>query len=72
MVSDELYISNDIDNILLRILLGVFCQISTELLPLVTNKNCLRLIFMPPTSKKLEGHIASAAFVRPFVTLIDA
>ena len=31
---------------------------------------------MPPTSKKLEGHIASGLFVRPsvrpFVTLFDA
>ena len=25
------------------------------------------LIFMPPTSKKLEGHIASGMFVRPSV-----
>ena len=38
------------------------------------------VIFMPPTSKKLEGHIASGLFVRPsvipsvrpFVTLFDA
>ena len=33
-------------------------------------------LFMPPTSKKLEGHIASGLFVRPsvrqFVTLFDA
>ena len=28
--------------------------------------------FMPPTSKKLEGHIASGLSVRPFVTLFDA
>ena len=27
---------------------------------------------MPPTSKKLEGHIASGLFVRPFVTRFDA
>ena len=34
------------------------------------------LLVMPPTSKKLEGHIASGAFVHPsvhlFVTLFDA
>ena len=38
------------------------------------------LFFMPPTSKKLEGHIASGLFVRPsicpsvrpFVTLFNA
>ena len=33
-------------------------------------------LVMPPTSKKLEGHIASGLFVcpsvRPFVTLFDA
>ena len=27
---------------------------------------------MPLTSKKFEEHIASGAFVRPFVTLFDA
>ena len=27
---------------------------------------------MPPTSKKLEEHIASGVYVRPFVTLFDA
>ena len=27
----------------------------------------LALFFMPPTSKKLEGHIASGLFVRPSV-----
>ena len=27
---------------------------------------------MPPTSKKLEGNIASGLFVRPSVTLFDA
>ena len=40
----------------------------------------LCFLFMPPTSKKLEGHIASGLFVRPsvrpsvrpFVTLFDA
>ena len=34
------------------------------------------VIIMPPTSKKLEGHIASGTFVRacvrPSVTLFDA
>ena len=34
------------------------------------------LLIMPPTSKKLEGHIASGLFVRlsirPFITLFDA
>ena len=29
-------------------------------------------LIMPPTSKKLEGHIASGLFVRPFVTRFDA
>ena len=29
-------------------------------------------LIMPPTSKKLEGHIASGVFVRLFVTLFDA
>ena len=29
-------------------------------------------IIMPPTSKKLEGDIASGAFDRPFFTLFDA
>ena len=30
-------------------------------------------LFMPPTSKKFEGHIASGGLsVRPFVTLFDA
>ena len=29
-------------------------------------------IFMPPTSKKLEGHIASGAFVLPVIVLFDA
>ena len=29
-------------------------------------------IIMPPTSKKLEGHIASWSFICPFVTLFDA
>ena len=36
----------------------------------------LGYLFMPPTSKKLEGHIASGLFVRPsvcpFVTFFDA
>ena len=27
---------------------------------------------MPPTSKKLEGHIASGLLVCPFITLFDA
>ena len=35
-----------------------------------------RQVIMPPTSKKLEGHIASGMFVRvcvrPSVTLFDA
>ena len=39
-------------------------------------RNDLTYLFMPPTSKKLEGHIASGLFVRPsvrpFVTLFDA
>ena len=33
---------------------------------------CLHTIIMPPTSKKLEGNIASGLFVRPSVTLFDA
>ena len=33
--------------------------------------SCVVLV-MPPTSEKLEGHIASRAFARPFVTLFDA
>ena len=44
----------------------------TEALPITIHN----IFFMPPTSKKLEGHIASGLFVRPyvhlFVTLFDA
>ena len=42
----------------------------------VITKKVSASLFMPPTSKKLEGHIASGLFVRPsvrpFVTLFDA
>ena len=51
-------------------------------LKLSTNTACceglsyLLSLIMPPTSKKLEGHIASGLFVRPsvrpFITLFDA
>ena len=52
------------------------CDVST-LVGMTMHNIC---IIMPPTSKKLEGHIASGLFVRlsvrpsfrPFVTLFDA
>ena len=31
-----------------------------------------RGLFMPPTSKKLEGHIVSWSFIHPVVLLFDA
>ena len=37
-----------------------------------THGLCLHTIIMPPTSKKLEGNIASGLFIRPSVTLFDA
>ena len=38
-----------------------------ELLPHAYSRSYLTTIFMPPTSKKLEGHIASGTFVRACV-----
>ena len=50
--------------------------ISTLLLTILVIKFEQVHFIMPPTSKKLEGHIASGLFVRPsvrpFVTLFDA
>ena len=33
----------------------------------IVDTTSLQIIFMPPTSRKLEGHIASGSFVRPWV-----
>ena len=41
----------------------------TELQLNKANSSDKEALFMPPTSNMLEGHIASVAFVRPFVTL---
>ena len=37
-----------------------------------TGTSVLILFIMPPSSMKLEEHIASGAFVRPYVTRFDA
>ena len=47
--------------------LSLSASVSTSVSSLASALAYLCIVFMPPTSKKLEGHIASRAFVRPFV-----
>ena len=43
------------------------CCCDSFILSIMVNVLKFQTLFMPPTSKKLEGHIASGLFVRPSV-----